>query len=209
MCHWSAHVAVGPLTLNTQPHLRAEQESESFARQHALLHRFRIVRRAMRTFAPSGLPSAITALVVIVGTGLAIGSGSRRTAGAIGAAIVGDAFPGWRDRCQRQNQEQRAKPVPIDLRVSSDVRRVLGMVWRQLIPVLLFTTYAAKFGHGNAKLINVGPDLARLLQQSTNQSPPIQSRTPTPSPRSSRASVLDWINRLESYKGSVARQNNS
>ncbi len=151
--------------------------------------------------------SAITALVVIVGTGLAIGVGITTNNGAIGAAIVGVAA---------------VLAIVANVRIKSNARAqcqstcacpqtsVAFLGWSGTINSFQFfsSTYAAKFGHGNArKLINVGPDLARLLQQSTSQSPPIQSRTPTPSPRSSRASVLDWINRLESYKGSVARRN--
>jgi hypothetical protein len=79
--------------------------------------------------------------------------------------------------------------------------------------------YAAKFALGNSKnLINVSPELRRLLQQPPPNPP--RAIAPPPSdaaarmparvpvrPKSSQDPVLEWIARIEGYKGPVARRN--
>jgi hypothetical protein len=91
--------------------------------------------------------------------------------------------------------------------------------WSGAINTFRFSssTYAIKFGQGNAKkLINVSPALAQLLQQSpapqvaVARTPVARSARPSSSgvaPQVSRVSVTDWIDRIEGYKGSLARRN--
>ncbi len=79
------------------------------------------------------------------------------------------------------------------------------------------TTYAIEFAKRNARnLINVGPDLRRLLQSApepTSTAPkaiavPIApAKSADLAASSGRDRVLDWIARIEGYKGPVARRN--
>jgi len=74
-------------------------------------------------------------------------------------------------------------------------------------------SYAVRFAQGNSRnLINVSPELRRVLQQSSS-SPP-RAIAPPPSaapqlagPRSAQDQVLEWVARIEGYKGPVARRN--
>jgi hypothetical protein len=70
-----------------------------------------------------------------------------------------------------------------------------------------------KFAHDNARnLINVSPELRRLLQQPPPDPPRAIAAPPRPTPErvdsaSSRDPLLEWIARIEGYKGPVARRN--
>jgi hypothetical protein len=84
--------------------------------------------------------------------------------------------------------------------------------WSGTINTFQFSSsnYAAKFGHGNAKkLVNVSPALAQFLQQAASRaSKPLSSGAAAEATSAvARASVTEWIERIEGYKGSVARRN--
>jgi hypothetical protein len=154
---------------------------------------------------------AITMGVIITGIIVAIIVGVS-AGGTAGFVVFGISIPVALVLAARRRNQARARCGP-GCAVPGVAVSYLG--WSGSVKTFSFgaAVYAGRFAQRNARnLVNVSADLRRVLEHPALATPAVEEPPLVPAQRtvaapSSAAPVLDWIARIESYKGPVARRN--
>lgn len=158
---------------------------------------------------------AVATLAVGIAAGVVLGFASGTS--ALGVGVFAFSLPIALILAMRQRVVARKRCVPACASAGASVG-YLG--WDGSVQGFAFAAdgYAVSFARANGRsLINVSPELRRLIETAAEPSirvevspaaPPRAARVPAPVPASTRNDgVLEWIARIESYKGPVARRN--
>jgi hypothetical protein len=154
---------------------------------------------------------AIKAGVIITGIVLAIIAGLSAS-GTAGIVVFGVSIPIALVLAAQRRSQAKASCGP-DCVIPGPAVSYLG--WSGSVKTFRFTAavYAGRFAQRNARnLINVSADLRHVLEHPALSAPAMEEPPLVPAQRNAAEQspidpVLDWIARIESYKGPVARRN--
>jgi len=155
---------------------------------------------------------AIMTGVIITGIVLAIIVGLSAASGTAGIVVFGISIPIALVLAAQRRSQAKASCGPGCV-IPGPAVSYLG--WSGSVKMFSFTAavYAGRFAQRNARnLINVNADLRHVVEHPALAAPAVEEPPLAPAPRnvaeqSSADTVLDWIARIESYKGPVARRN--